>query len=155
MIKFIFTVLFVTLGAISLIAQDKNPQVFIIGEQEELHAQLSNDYARSLLEANDGNMEAAFDAWVDFISSMEDAAKKQGLDLNGVKIWLQVFFEPDGSIGNLAYHLRPQSKNIDAVKINSFLQQFAKEGTMKMTADFKFNHYSTAAFPVHFQSNGG
>ncbi len=75
------------------------PEVFQIGEHEEAFEALSFTYNTSLLAACDENMDMAYKKWLDMLQSLESFGHSNGVDLNGVKMWLNVFWDKNG--GNL------------------------------------------------------
>lgn len=122
------------------------PPVFNIGEHEELVI----EYDNLLLQACDNDINVAYQSWMHMLASMESHANSIGYDILGVKMWLQVFWDEDGSIEHIAYFLKPNSRNIDTEELNWFLTSFIDSYILPVKADKKFNHYASASFPTHY-----
>lgn len=141
-----------TLTASALSAQsDGLPPVFILGEQEEAYEQIKQSYSQTLLEVTEYDTQKAFRHWMDMMEAMEAHAEKLKFDLNGIKIWLHAFWNPDGSINHMGYLLRPNSRNIDKAEFAAFLKTFMKRYTFELTSNKPFSHYTGANFPIYGQ----
>jgi len=80
---------------------------------------------------------------------MEAYAKEINFDINGVKIWVHVFWSADGTINHIAYHLKPNSKNIDDKEFSAFLSSFTNQYKFPLvTKGVNYSHYASAAFPT-------
>lgn len=135
---------------INLLATDL-PQVFLIGEHEKEYEQLIIDYNTNLLTACDNDMQGAFKKWISMLKELEAYADQLEYDINGVKFWLHVFWDANGKIKHLAYHLRPNSRSVDTDELGSVLKGFINQYRFPLTTDRKFSHYSTAYFPMTAQ----
>jgi len=124
------------------------PEVFQIGEHEEAFEALSFTYNTSLLAACDENMDVAYKKWLDMLQALENFAHSNGVDLNGVKMWMNVFWDEKGDIDHIAYYLKPQSKNIDQRYLTALFKEFSLTYQFPMTYPGKFSHYGLARFPV-------
>jgi hypothetical protein len=82
------------------------------------------------------------------LSDMEAEGQKNGFNLGGVKMWMQVYFDKDGSIDNIGFFLKPNSKNIDQAELSVFLEKFARQYKFPIDAASKFSHYTAVSFPV-------
>ncbi len=137
--------------------QPKNkalPTVFVLGDFESSYDDLVQSYEQSLLTACDCTMKNAFAKWLGMLHELDLYARKQSIDIRGVKVWLHVFFNPDGSIDHIAYHLRPNSRDIEAEQMTYLLDGFAKQYSFPLTASEGYAHYSTGAFPVFGELQG-
>lgn len=135
--------------------QPKNktlPKVFVLGQFENSYDDLVESYEQSLLTACDCTMKSAFGKWLSMLHELELYAAKQDVDIKGVKVWLHLFWNADGSVDHIAYHLRPNSKVIDAKVMNDLLAGFAKQYSFPLTATEGYAHYSTGSFPVFGES---
>ncbi|MFK7934795.1 MAG: hypothetical protein AB8G22_14895 [Saprospiraceae bacterium] len=141
---------FFLLNANNLLATDL-PKVFLLGEHEKEYEQLVMDYNANLLAACDNDMQGAFKKWVSMLKEMEEYAKNMEYDINGVKFWIHVFWDKNGEIKHLAYHLRPNSRSIETEELSNFLQSFINQYRFPLTTTKKFSHYSTAYFPMTTQ----
>lgn len=124
------------------------PGVFQIGEYESFYKNLYAEYPGFLLSETGNNMNAAFEKWLNMIYAMEEHSNTLDFDLNGLKVWLNVFFNEDGSIDFLQFHKKPYSKNIDEKELKAFFNSFINEYKMPITAEGKFNHSGSAGFPT-------
>lgn len=93
-------------------------------------------------------MSEAYNHWLSFLTDIESYAKLVGTDLNGVKLWINVFWQEDGQITNVVYHPKPNSKNISTEELSSFFQSFIEEYEAELANEHKYSHYGSATFPV-------
>lgn len=134
----------------SLLYNDTTPpKVFILGEHEKDYEKLNLDYSVMLLTACDGNMDTAFQKWLSMLNEMEAYATLIDYDIKGVKVWLNVFWNVDGSIKHIAYHLKQNSRNIDTTEFSAFLSSFINHYKFPLVSDQKYSHYGSATFPTH------
>jgi len=148
--KSIFSALFIALlCSTHAMAQEASmPKVFLMGENEAGYEKLTQDYAQSLLEVCGNDMEAAFENWLGMMREMEGYAKKIKFDLKGVKLWMQVFWAPDGKIDHIGYLLRSDSRNVNTAELSAFFSSFINRYKLPKTSDKKFAHYTGATFPT-------
>lgn len=123
-------------------------KVSFIGDNEKLYEGLVNDCNQMLLNVANNNMDTAFSVWTDMFSKLESYAEEQGVDIKGAKIWVNLFWEPDGSIKQISYYPKPQSKNMDFEQLSLIMDSFAKEYKLPLVSDTCFTHYGSASFPV-------
>jgi|AntRauTorckE5430_2_1112549.scaffolds.fasta_scaffold04831_2 hypothetical protein len=124
------------------------PAVFQIGQLPTAFEILSGDYETALLEVCDDDVKRAYAQWSMMLRAMENHAKVKGYNLKGVKMWLKVFWNEDGSIEHIAFHLKPGSKNVNTDILTSFLQGFMKTYQAGFKAEEPFSQYSSASFPT-------
>ncbi len=124
------------------------PPVFLIGEFENQYNELIVDYETLLFTVCDFDMDAAFSKWQSMLRGIDTFAERNDVDLDGVKIWLNVFMEPGGEISHLAYYLKPMSKNIDDAILKALFKEFIKDYRFPLLAKSTYSHYGTASFPV-------
>jgi hypothetical protein len=125
------------------------PKVFILGEHEDAYEQLNLDYSVMLLTACNGNMDDAYQKWVSMLNEMEAYATLINYDIKGVKVWLNVFWNGDGSVKHIAYHLKQNSRNIDTAEFTAFLTSFMNHYKFPLVTNEKYSHYGSASFPTH------
>ena len=130
------------------IAQEASTKVSFIGENEKEYEQMMSECSSSLLYIADNNMEEAHDIWTKMLSDMTIKADDQGLDIKGVKLWINLFWEADGSIRKIVYYPKPKSKNMDFDQLTLFFQSFAEDYNLDIDYESCFSHHGTAAFPV-------
>ncbi|MBK7407698.1 MAG: hypothetical protein IPJ40_06205 [Saprospirales bacterium] len=155
------------LTAVSLLAQSGKerlkeiPPVFVIGDYEPEYEALTGNYSKSLLDVCGSDMTQAFDLWIGFVEEIEAYSKQSGFELNGVKAWIHVFFNEDGTITHIGFHLKPTSRNVDTDALASFLSQFIGQYQLPFTAREKYSNYTSVSFPsmynrpVSGDNNGG
>ncbi len=126
----------------------KLPLVFQIGEFEASYEQLISDYPNMLLNVCDNNMAVAYDKWTAFLLELEQLAESKAFDILGVKMWINVFWDRDGNVQHIAFHLKPNSKNVSTKELSSLLTEFAKESHMNIRTQSPYSHYGSVAFPI-------
>ena len=134
----------------SEIRQTKQPKVFLIGEQPQVFEDLSISYDKLLLDVCDDDMNKAYGKWVDMLQEMEKHATDINFDIKGVKLWLKVFWEKDGTIAHIGYHLKPDSKNVKTKYLSAFLKSFSQNYKTRCEAEVRFSQYSSASFPTMY-----
>ena len=127
------------------------PKIFQLGENEKAYQELSALHKKTLLEACNNDIVVAFEHWLKMTEEMEAYSKKIQYELNGIKLWMHVFFEGDGAIKNIGYVLRQDSKNVDRKEFEAFLKSFMVRYQMPVVLEDNYAHYSIASFPVHVQ----
>ncbi len=149
--KMLCTVFLVSaLCTTSLYAQSEElPSVFVLGEYEEAYEAVKQDYSQTLLEVTNYNTDEAFGNWMAMMQDLQDHAEKLKFSLKGVKVWLHAFWAPDGSIEHFGYLLRPDSRNVDELKLAAVLKTFMKKYNFPLASDKKFSHYTGANFPIY------
>lgn len=129
-------------------AQTGTDQVFELGTDEQRYEQLTGSYSQSLLEATGGDITRAFESWLDMQQAIDTYAAEQNYDLNGVRMWLHVFWGPTGRIDQIGFLLRPDSRNVSAAEIKALLGGFAGRYTLPVQSGQRFSHYTGATFPT-------
>lgn len=124
------------------------PQVFLIGQNETSYEKLMSDYGTMLLAVSENDMKVAYSRWIDLLTQMEAFSEKAEFDLKGLKLWLNVFWNEDGSIQHIVYHPKPNSRNTRTEDINNFFESFIPQYAASITSNYKFSHYGSAAFPT-------
>ncbi len=131
------------------LADSSIPRVFILGQYDgSPFERLKGDYQTSLMTACKNDMEAAYYCWMHLLKHMESHAVASNFDMTGIKLWLYVFWEKDGTISYIAYHPKPNSKNFKAEDMTAFLNSFASSYIFPLKFDKPFSNYSSASFPV-------
>ena len=106
------------------------------------------DCPTPLLYIVDNSMDEAYNLWTSMLAKMEASASDQGLDIRGVKVWMNLFWEADGSIKKIVYYPKPNSKNMDFERLTTFLEGFAEVYNLDISNETCFSHYGSATFPV-------
>ncbi|WP_020535893.1 hypothetical protein [Lewinella cohaerens] len=129
-------------------------KIFMLGTEEQRYEQLTSSYSQSLLEASAGDITKAFEGWLDMQQAIDSYANSQNFDLNGVRLWLHVFWAEDGQIDQMGFLLRPDSRLVDEGEIKVLLAGFVEQYRLPIQSGKKFNHYTGAAFPTLSQRRG-
>lgn len=136
-------------------AQSGNMEkVFLLGAEEQRYEQLTSSYSQSLLEATGGNITSAFEGWLHMQQAIDAYAASQNYDLNGVRLWLHVFWAPTGEVDQIGFLLRPDSRLVDDNEIKALLAGFVGQYRLPVQSQQKFSHYTGATFPTISQRRG-
>ncbi len=127
------------------------PRVFVLGQYQDSYENLANQFKTSLLEVSNQDINQAYKKWIHTLSEMEAYSKKINYDIRGAKLWLQIYWKADGTIAHIAYHLKPNSRNIPNAELNAFFKSFAKNYKMPVETIMDFSHYGTASFPLYIR----
>lgn len=157
--KLIFPILFLIIGSFTQLSAYTSqpatiqvdtilPTVFLIGEYENQYFEAIQDYETLLLTACENDMDEAYSKWVSMLEEMEAYSNEINFDLKGLKVWFNIFWEPNGTISHLAYYLKPVSKNLDTAELNAFFKSFINNYRFPLIHDKRYSHYGTASFPV-------
>ncbi|MCB0662704.1 MAG: hypothetical protein KDC24_08190 [Saprospiraceae bacterium] len=125
------------------------PKVFLLGNYEDTYNNLALEYNTLLLEVCDNDLLAAHEKWQSMLLEMQAYAEQIDFDINGVKIWVHVFWESDGTIGHIGYYLKPQSRNINTAELTAFFKSFTNHYQFPLIEKRKYAHYGSASFPVN------
>lgn len=129
-------------------------KAFELGTDEVHYEQLVGNHSQSLLEATGGNITQAFEGWLDMQQAIDAYATSQNYDLNGVKVWLHVFWAPDGAIDELGFLLRPDSRFVDKAELKALFAGFIQQYRLPVQSGRGFNHYTGATFPTISKRRG-
>jgi len=126
--KYIFTSILALMMSFGAIAQSDtavSAKAFLIGENEKHFESLVSEHGEQLLNVCKNNMNKAYKLWVSLLKDLERFANDKEFDLKGTKIWINLFWNADGSIRNIVYYPKPNSKNMDFALLSDFLSDFA------------------------------
>lgn len=124
------------------------PKVIVIGEDEAAYEKLTAQHSKLLLAVCNNDVDVAFKHWIGMMKDVQQYSDKIHFDLKGLKMWLEVFFNPDGSISNIAYYLKPSSRNINEKEIKGFLTAFMNQYKFDLKDKVPFSHYGSVSFPL-------
>ena len=127
------------------------PSVFLIGDNPDLFERLSGIYNKTLIDACEDDMDLAFRNWMEQLMALEDYATENEFEINGTKLWIKIFWGESGTVDHLAFHLKPNSRNIDIKSLTNFLEGFVTGYRLPVTHTSKFSHYSSASFPTFYK----
>lgn len=130
-------------------SEQLDPTVFEIERNVVLFEKLSLEYDSLLFTACDNDFKVALNKWTDLLKQMERNADRLGYDIDGVKLWLKVFWNEKGEIDYIAYSFKPSSKYVDAAKFSRFMEYFRRKyRPNRLRTKFKYSHYAGVAFPA-------
>jgi hypothetical protein len=128
---------------------DTIPTVFMIGEHELEYESLVVECNDILLNVCNDSMDEAYEQWLLMLHNMETYAQEKEIEIRGVKLWLNVFWRPDGSIKNIVFYPKPNCKNMDFQVLTDLLTEFVDGYAFTKTNIECFAHYGSATFPTH------
>ena len=133
------------------------PRVFLLGDDTDSYSErLSYEYSYLLVFACNNSVEEASAKWVDMMNAIEEYSNQVNFNLKGLKLWINIYWDKDGTIKHIAYHLRPESRNIEVKQLTTFLTNFCGQYKLPLTASAKkkFSHSGSTYFPF-FKGNVG
>ena len=71
-------------------------------------------------------MDTTYQFWLKTLNKIENHAQQNDFDINGVKIWINIFWNTDGDIAHIALFPKQNSRNIDFKVLVKLLQSFIK-----------------------------
>lgn len=148
--KSLFSLTILLLSNIILLnaQQTDEPIIFLMGQDEKLYEELKGKYAFSLLDACNDDMQLAFKNWIEMAKEMENYAKEENVNINGIRAWIHVFFSEEGKINYLGFLLKPDSRNMDLQELKAFFKGFAKSYTFPIKYKKNYYHYTGVTFPT-------
>lgn len=135
------------------LAQD-TPTVFQMGENESLYSEIATTHPTMLLTACSNDMDKAYIKWTGVLKQIEEKAQLSGLDINGVKMWINFFWAEDGSIDYITFFPKPNSRNIDYEEVKELLINIKDVLAIDLSASDVSGgvaHYGSASFPTFHQ----
>ena len=127
---------------------DTLPHVFMIGQHEIEYEDLVAKCSNPLLTVCKDSMDLAYKRWMGLLSEMEQYAENSDFDIKGIKIWLNVFWNPDGTIKHLVFFPKPNSRNMDFNNLTLFFEKFTNTYEMESLDSKCYSHYGSASFPT-------
>jgi len=128
--------------------EGSGPMVSLLGEDETMLTDLLNSHGTILLDVCGNDMEIAYAQWMDLLGAMEDYSKEIEYDIRGVKMYLHVFWNSDGSIKYISFFPKANSRNVPIAELRAFFKGFVKNYKMDIESESGFNHYASGSFPV-------
>lgn len=128
---------------------DTLPQVFMIGDYELEYESLVVECSDILLNVCDDSMEEAYEHWLLMLHDIEKFATEQEIEIRGIKLWLNVFWNIDGTIKHIVFYPKPNCRNMDFHELLAFFQEFIIDYNFTKENANCFAHYGSASFPTH------
>lgn len=135
--------------AVSQPTTDALPKVFLIGQFQEEYEQLNVECDRTLLSNCDESMEVAYYKWMGLLTEIEKYSEQVGFDIKGVKLYINVYWNSDGSIKHLVYYLKTNSKNMNLDELTDFFDSFTAQYKPIIVDQVCFSHNGSANFPIY------
>lgn len=129
------------------------PSVFLMGEYERPYERMSAQYKNLLIQAYDLDLNKAYSAWTHVLEEMEIYAEKEQFNIKGLKLWMNVFFNKNGTIQHIAYYPKPNSRNMQTEHISNFLIGFCKNYQFAGGMPMACSHFGSASFPTFLSLN--
>ena len=126
-------------------------RVFLLGDDEKLMERLSKEYPTLLMTVCQNDMDLAYDKWMMMLTDMENYADKLGFDIKGTKMYMNVYWNKEGTIEYLGYYLKPNSRNIKEEEFAAFLLSFIRNYKMNLKSEVKYFHNGSVSFPTHYK----
>ena len=126
------------------------PRVFLIGEYADQYARISEEHPANLLSVYQNDMEMAYEKWAGMLVEMENYAGEIEYDIKGLKLWLHVYFNPDGTIQYLSFYPKPNSRNVPVEELVAFFKSFCKVYKIQVNSQLGFQQSASASFPTFF-----
>lgn len=128
------------------------PIVFFIGEHEKYYEKLIKEHQLMLFGLAKNDVNATHELWINFLANLEEFSNKNNVDIKGVKLWMNVFWNEDGTIRHMVFYPKPNSINIDYEEVKNLFKKFASIHKMDVKSSVKYAHYGSVAFPVFGKS---
>lgn len=122
-------------------------KVFLVGEYENDYAGLIKQYPQNLIDVSNDSIELAYVNWMYLLYDMESFSHKINYDLNGIKLWLNVFWNKNGNIDYISYYPKPNSRNVELNELTAFFSEFIKNYKPRLVSNENFAHFGSAKFP--------
>ena len=128
---------------------DTLPRVFTIGEYSRQYEDLVSECELPLMQISAMSMDKASEHWLNVLSELEIHADSLQFDIRGVRIWINLFWNADGSIRHMVYFPKRNSKNVDFKRLAMVLKSFCESSKTKLKAPACYSHSGSASFPTH------
>ena len=124
------------------------PPVFILGDDETTYEKLTATFPRTLLAVSSNDLEEALKNWVSLMGEIERYSKAINFEIKGMKVWLHVFWNEDGTIAHIGFFFLPNSRNFVVEEVKAFFSGFIRQYKPVLTSDRNFSHYTSVSFPI-------
>lgn len=126
----------------------------MIGEFEKQYNEMLGAHPDLLMAVCGDDMDAAYNIWLNFLSEMEKFAIEQDVNINGAKIWINVFWDVDGTIKHIAFYPKPNSINMEYGYMKVLFSQFSEQYNSGLNHTNLYSLYGSASFPSFITSSG-
>jgi hypothetical protein len=129
-------------------AQDALPPSFLLGEDEAAYEKLCEAHPRTLIGVSNNDIDAALKNWFGLVKSIETYANSVNFKVDGLRVWLHIFWNTDGKIDHIGFFLMPNSRFFKEEELKALLSGFIRQYKPVLNSDRPFSHYTSASFPV-------
>lgn len=123
-------------------------EAFLIGDNQKYYDNLISEHSDHLLQVCDNSMDEAYSLWTALLKDVEKYSLEEGYDIKGIKMWVNVFWRKDGTLKNIVFYPKPNSKNADYDKLKEVLSNYIDTAAVLKENDAAFSHYGSASFPI-------
>ncbi len=88
------------------------PPSFMLGEDESAYEKLCEAHPRTLIGVSNNDIDAALKNWLTLVQGIDTYAKSINLNIDGLRVWLHVFWKADGTIDHIGFFIMPNSRFI-------------------------------------------
>lgn len=127
------------------------PRVFLLGNHEQPYEEMMERYDKLFINVFKDDLDKAYEVWSGFLLDLEAHSRTLGFELNGLKLWLNVFFNEDGGIQHLVYFPKPNSRNMNFDQLSHFFMSFSKDYHLKESPKIRCSHFGSASFPTYLR----
>lgn len=140
-------IIFWAAGSIRANAQAVSP-AFMLGEDESAYEKLCEAHPRTLIGVSNNDIDAALKNWLTLVQSIDTYAKSINFNIDGLRVWLHVFWKADGTIDHIGFFVMPNSRFVKSEELKALFSSFIKQYRPVLSSDRPFSHYTTASFPI-------
>ncbi|HMW38912.1 MAG TPA: hypothetical protein PKD30_08095 [Saprospiraceae bacterium] len=124
------------------------PNSFLIGEHELAYDAILERYAKGLVAICGNDNDKAFMIWSSILADLVEFSKANNIELNGLKLWMNIFFNDNAGIDYIVYYPKPNSKNMDFDKLTELFINFCRSYKMKVKLGERCILNANASFPL-------
>lgn len=136
------------LTTISVAQTAQLPAAFQTGSHEKEYESLVVDHGDMLLTACDNDMDRAYLVWTKMLQDIETKADQSDIDIKGLKLWINAFWDENGQVEHLVFYPKPTCRNVDFKVVEDFLSAVVPTLNVAVEHEHAFSHYGSASFPV-------
>lgn len=124
------------------------PKVFEIEQYKDHYDTFLAQSEVMLLVVCENNLAITYQLWNEMLADLEKFSSDRGLDLAGVRMFIRVIWNSDGSIKHFAFQSRGNSKVIDKTIFAKITEDFCTYYQLPKSHSSSFFHYGSVNFPI-------
>lgn len=129
-------------------AKSSLPSSFLIGEHELAYDAILERYAKGFVAICGNDNDKAYMIWSSILADLVEFSKANNIELNGLKLWMNIFFNDNSGIDYIVYYPKPNSKNMDFDKLTELFINFCRSYKMKVKLGDRCILNANASFPL-------